>query len=249
MNRTIVIIAIGYMIGIISGLYSKMSIALFYVSIFLIYLIIKYSFSNVIRRLKTIKLMCRYLKASVIKRKVIILIVITSIISNIHIQYLNNKYDKFYSNVEEKINLIVTVISDPIEKEYNYQYIVKGSRGEYKNKKFILYVKKDKKKPLKYGDVISLDGDFVIPEGQRNYGGFNYKEYLKTKKTYGSIKANSNNIETIDRDKCNAIFRVANTLRRTITENSKKILPKRTSGVLSGILIRRHDRYIRRNSC
>ena len=128
-------------------------------------------------------------------------------------------------------------MSEPVEKDYNYQYIIKSTDAQYKNKKFILYVKKDKQSLLKYGDLIKVNGTFNVPDVQRNYGGFNYREYLKTKKIYGSILASNQNISVIGENQGNIVLRAANDLRDSITQKIKIILPPNTSSLLIGILL------------
>jgi len=135
------------------------------------------------------------------------------------------------------INITGIIISDPIEKEYNYQYIVKSTDEKYKSKKFLLYVKKDKQDLLRYGDLIKVNGEFGLPDIQRNYGGFNYRDYLKTKEIYGSIIANNQNISIISQNKGNIIYTIANSIRDNIIQKIKEILPKESSSLLIGILL------------
>lgn len=113
-------------------------------------------------------------------------------------------------------------------------YTIKIKTGKYKNKKFYLYTKKSEK--LKYGDLIEINGEYSIPSKARNYKGFDYREYLKTKKIYGSIKINSN-VKIIENNKLNPIFLISNRIRNYIIEKSKILLPEETSGLLVGILI------------
>ena len=47
---------------------------------------------------------------------------------------------------------------------------------------------------LKYGMLITFEGTYTKPPEDRNYRGFNYREYLKTKKIYGTIKAQEVNV-------------------------------------------------------
>ena len=44
------------------------------------------------------------------------------------------------------------------------------------------------KKNLEYGEILEIQGNFSEPSEARNYKGFNYKEYLKTLKIYGTIR-------------------------------------------------------------
>ena len=42
--------------------------------------------------------------------------------------------------------------------------------------------------------LITFEGTYTKPPEDRNYRGFNYREYLKTKKIYGTIKAQEVNV-------------------------------------------------------
>ena len=116
-------------------------------------------------------------------------------------------------------------------------YTIEIKSGEYKKKKFYLYVKKNEKEKLKYGDLIEINGEYEEPSEARNYKGFNYKEYLKTKKIYGSIKVDSSNVEIIKENKLNLILILSNKVRNYIVDESNNLLPQETSSLLVGILI------------
>ena len=114
--------------------------------------------------------------------------------------FLDKKYEDFYKKVKENIEIEAVIISSPKENEYYNTYTIKGKTEEFKNKKFILYVKKDVK--LEYGDKIKIIGEFYEPDGSRNYKGFNYKEYLKTEKIYGTIKTEKIEFESKNNGAC-----------------------------------------------
>ena len=97
-------------------------------------------------------------------------------------------------------------------------------------------MKKDKNSKPKYGDLIKIDGEYIIPSESRNYKGFDYREYLKTKKIYGTIKTN-NNINILKENNLNFILIVSNNIRNYVINASGKLLPAETSKLLIGILI------------
>ncbi len=97
-------------------------------------------------------------------------------------------------------------------------------------------MKKDKNCKPKYGDLIKIDGEYIIPSESRNYKGFDYREYLKTKKIYGTIKTN-NNINILKENNLNFILIVSNNIRNYVINASDKLLPAETSKLLIGILI------------
>lgn len=214
----------GYIIGIIYGLYFKISIAFVIIFIILIYIVL---ISN-----KKSKI-ARYLKV-ILKPSVIYIFFISIIISNYYIIYLNNKYIRFYSNTPEIIKGNAVIIREAEEKEYSYSYIVRMKEGLYKNKKFILNT--NKKKLLQYGDLIKINGEYIIPSESRNFKGFNYREYLKSKKIYGTIK-NSGEIKVIQSGHINQIFIKSNKIRNLIIEKVEKLLPEETGALLIGVLL------------
>lgn len=187
--------------------------------------------NNKISRIRII----RYLKV-LLKIKIVIIFCLSAIISNTYLLYLNFKYNKFYENVPEIIEGDAVIIGDKVEKEYNYTYTIKMGSGNYKNKKFILSVKKDENK-LEYGDLINLQGEYITPSQTRNYKGFNYREYLKTKKIYGTIKVENNKIEIIEKNKINKALIITNKLRNNITNKVQMLLPEKTKSLFEGILL------------
>ena len=214
----------GYIIGIIYGLYFKISIAFVIALISLIYIVL---ISN-----KKSKI-ARYLKI-MLKSSVIYIFFISIIISNYYVRYLNNKYTKFYNNPPEIIKGNAVIIKEAEEKDYSYSYIIKMKDGLYKNKKFILNT--NKKKLLQYGDLIKIKGEYIIPSESRNYKGFNYREYLKSKKIYGSIKS-SGEIKVIQSNYINQIFIKSNKTRNIIIKNAESLLSGETGALLIGILL------------
>ena len=135
----------------------------------------------------------------------------------------------------QTINANAVVIGDAEEKEYYYKYLVKIRDGTYKNKKFYINVKRNKAGKLKYGDLIILKGEYLIPSKARNYKGFDYREYLKTKKIYGTIKIDSYKI--IEKNNLNYFLIISNNIRGFIINKSNSLLSKETSALLNGILL------------
>lgn len=127
----------------------------------------------------------------------------------------------------------------PMEGEYNYKYIVKTKKGKYKNKKFVIYINKKNKELFKYGDLISIKGEYSAPEISRNYKGFDYSKYLKTLKIYGTIKVEEANL--IKEKQLNPILINVNNVKEKIIDNINKSMPQRTRNLLLGILIGERD--------
>ena len=231
MKRPILIIVIGYIIGIIWGIYFKKSIFLFYFFLILIYSIIKLPYKRKNFKILSIKRYFRYIKL-IFKINIILTIVISSFISNIIIKTYENKYNNLYHE-GEKIKLIAIIESNREEKEYYDRYKIKVTEGKYKNTK--LYINITKKQKLKYGDKIEVEGDFKEPDIARNYKGFNYKQYLKTLKIYGTIKAEK--VEILENNQGNPIMQISNSIFLKIEKNIKKTYNSKMAKIILGIML------------
>ena len=117
------------------------------------------------------------------KNKKIIVILICLIISIGYVSILENKYSKIS---DMPIKEMVTIISDIQEKEYKKVCTAKIVRN---NKKILINIKMSQDIPsIKYGDSLYIEGELKQPEEARNYKGYNYKQYLKTKKIIGTVE-------------------------------------------------------------
>lgn len=235
MKRPIVVATIGYIIGIIVGLYFKISIVPFYIPIIAIYVIYKNYHKPKTKKVKLLSIR-RYLKYIKIylNKKIFIMLVISSIISNSIVNFQNNEYEKIYNNLEkeERVQLTGIIISEKQEKDYYNKYKIKT---KIDNKKINIYITVSKDIRLEYGDKIVFTGTYSKPEVQRNYKGFDYSQYLKQIKVYGTVKCEK--ARKIDENQGNKIFKISNNLRKNITEESKKILDNNTSSILLGLIL------------
>lgn len=236
MKRPILIAVIGYIIGIIVGLYFKISIVSFYIPIIATYYIYKYlNKKTTTKKLKilSIKRYIRYIKIY-LNSKVIILIIISSIISNTIVIFQNNNYEKIYNQLskQEKVNLTGIIISEKQDKQYYNKYQIKT---KYNNQNLKFYITTNKDIELKYGDKIEISGTYSKPEIQRNYKGFDYSKYLKQLKIYGTIRCE--NVELIKHKQANKILEITNYISNKIEENTKQILDKETSSILLGLVL------------
>lgn len=123
-----------------------------------------------------------------------------------------------------------------IEKDLKETKYMKSYIATIENKKFIIYIKKENK-DLNIGDKIRLQGSYSKGETQRNFGGFDYDLYLKTKKLYGTFKVEK--YELVGKDKGIIIEwkRFVSKVRNSIIETYKSNLIQDNSSLLSGILI------------
>lgn len=238
-KRPILVALIGYIIGIIEGLYLQISIVPIYILIVAIYLIIKKYYKRKKKKFKifSIQRYSRYLKI-VFNQKVITIILISSIISNSIILIQNQKYKTLYKNLQE-VKLVGTIISNKKEKEYKDIYNIKieklNNSKRYKNTKLLIKVDKKIKKSLKYGTRITLKGQFIEPNEKRNYGGFNYKEYLKTKEIYGLVDVEE--IYKIENDKNNNIIYLFREISLNLTNTIDEMLNKEQASILKGLIL------------
>ena len=231
MNRPILIVVIGYIIGIIWGIYFKVSIFPFYFLLFLIYIIIKLPYKKRKFKILSIKRYFRYIKL-IFKINIIITIIISSFISNTIIKILENKYENLYHE-GENLNISAIVIGNKQEKDYYDRYKIKVTDGKYKNTQ--LYINVSKKKQLEYGDKIILKGEFKEPTKARNYNGFNYKQYLKTLKIYGTVKAEK--IEILTKNKANPIMHISNKTFLKIKNNIEKTYSDKMAKIILGVML------------
>ena len=233
-KRPIVNIVIGYILGIIMGLYFKKSIVLLYILILGIYLIIKKP-SNKKFKLISFKRYFRYIKI-IINKKVCIIIIISSIFSNCITLYQNDKYDNLYKNSNEKtISINAIIVSNVKEREYKNMYKIKVKNFDDKKKyeNTYLYINVNKNIILQYGDIVQLSGEFEEPKARTNYKAFDYKEYLKSLKVYGTI-----NVKDIKKTgENNNIFKYANNVFLKIKEIIQNNFDNDIANVLLGIIL------------
>ena len=214
-------ITIAWIFGVIWGLYFKISIALFVIPLIFV---------------------CIYLtmKRKIKVGKYVVLFLISVLISNIQITLLEKSFDEKYQNVGENLEIAGTIISNPIDKQYKNQYILKveeiNGNKEYKNTNLQLNVKKEKE-TLNYGDKIIVKGNFEEANTARNEGGFDYKQYLKSKNIYGIVTVDKKDIETINKNNVGVIDLLANKVRNSMKRKIEQNLPNETNELLSGMLI------------
>lgn len=227
MNRPIFVVVIGYIIGIIWGLYFKISIVPFYILLMAIYIIIKLPYLKKKFRILSIKRYFRYLKL-IFKINIILTIIITSFISNLIIKYKESKYENVFKDGQE-LELIAIVVSNKQEKEYYNRYKIKTLSNES------LYINVDKKVELEYGDKVQIKGKFQEPQTARNYKGFNYKQYLKTQKIYGTVKASS--VKVLEKKCANKLMQLSNFIFLKIKDNIEKTYSQNISPIILGVML------------
>lgn len=209
-------------IGIIGGIYIQNILPFIITSIVLIFL------SRFVKRNRYV----RYIRV-IIKKEVILVFLLCYLFSNIQVKYLEKKYNTFYER-EKEITCKATVISNPKEDTYSYEYQI---QLETKQKLLLKISKKEQDDLLEYGDFIYVNGTYNIPTEQRNYYGFDYSLYLKSKGIYGTIQAEKNQIRVLKKDTIQGIQKWANELKTFIEIKIRKELNEENASLLLGILL------------
>lgn len=217
---------IAWIFGILSGLYFKISIVFFLLFIFGIYQFRKKN---------------RYIKV-LYSNKLILIFTLCYIISYFQILYFEKSFEEKYQFLEQEVQVVGTIISNSSDKEYKTVYTIKvesmDGDNRYQNTKLLLNVKKGKKqKEYRYGNKISFVGTFKQASRQRNEGGFDYKQYLKTKKIYGMVETKLEQIKLVKENNSNTIAKIANTVANKIQEKANQLLEEKEASLLTGILI------------
>lgn len=179
----------------------------------------------------SIVLIKKYFK---IKNKVLIVILILVLLLLFRILYLEYKFENLYLNINE-VQIIGRIVSNKEEKTYTNRYVFEvisiNNNKKFKNTKLILYT--DLKEEYKYGDVLSIKGEYKQADGQRNYKGFNYREYLKQKNIFGILL--SENIDKIENKK--SILSLINLLNEQLCISLDSSFSKEESGILKAMLL------------
>lgn len=228
-KRPFLVVVIGYIVGILWGLYLKNSIILFYIPIIAICL-----FYQVIRKKKSsFKLFStrryfRYFKL-IFPIKIISIFMISSIISNLIVLVFNQKYENI-SQDGEKIQKVVVVVGRKEEKQYKVSYQVKWD-GFYA----YLYLDKKKDIELDIGDKVEVRGTFQKSEIARNEGGFDQTLFHRSKKICGILQGEE--VHLLSHTKGISIEKLTQELLDKIEKKIELLLDKEKSALLKGLLL------------
>lgn len=261
MKRPLVIISIAYVTGIIIGVYLKNSIS-FILAVNLILTLILI-INKLVRFIKI-----KNIYENIILLSLITLIVaeMNTVLYVNKYENINDNLNEHTISAEAiicgdiketeysytvnariaKINTSKNNNNASNYKEYNNSQNYNNDK-KYNNIEISLIVKKNKKdnasnsklmKKLKFGTKIKLEGEYSAPEGQRNFKGYSYKEYLMTKEIYGTVKIeNSNDVETIKKDQSNFFEKMINKLSNLLKRKVEILLPENSASLLKGILL------------
>lgn len=146
------------------------------------------------------------------KNRIICVFAIFLVILTIILNKIGYEFGK-YEGKKEGV-FYAKIISEAEEKNYVCSY-----QAEIDNKKFILYIPKDVEK-LEYGSIIKINAQYTEATRDRNYGGFNYKTYLRTKKIYGIF--NVEDVEIVKNGSDNIIIKLRKYIKSKLREKLKK---------------------------
>lgn len=213
MKRPLLIVTISYILGIIIGVYFKQSILLI-----LLAGITGIVFWKIIKKKKII---------------IIAVCIVPCLLSFLQINNVNNKYNKMYKLDDENIAITGIVCSQIKETDYKYSTNIKL---ENKLKLTVYIDKKEDVSKLEYGNKISVIGTYKKPTERRNYKGYDYMKYLKTKKICGSLIVDGE-VKLIKTKNINPIFTIINKLSLIFKQNLKKLLSEQEAELEQGILL------------
>lgn len=247
-QRPLVIITVSYIIGILWGIYLEINIYPFCIIIlafnFVIEKINKYNNNMKIDYFISFIQEIIY-KIAKSNNKIIYICTITIMISNFYINYKENILIKTYSGIES-INAYGIVVGENAESEYYKNYLVKiknsnltkQSKYKLKNTTILLKLKKDKINiSYKYGDYIFFNASQEKVSGQRNYKGYDYAQYLRTKNIYAVYKTEYSKTKFVKENSLFVTNMWINNIKNAIKSNLNKIIPKENVGIAIALLI------------
>ena len=219
LKRPIILVSIGSILGILMGIYTQGIFPFLFIIILFTIIIIILFFYNY-----------RYW----------IILLIFCLIFGCYTQFLENNYENKYKNyIDNTIRVIGTVVTEKEEKEYRdeYEIIVKSvnRNSKFKEDHLLINIKKDLQ--LEYGDIIEFTTNYVEANSSRNYKGFDYKNYLKTKGIYTSLKCDSKDVKILGKNDVNLMESIIFKINKEVENRLNKLLPENTRGLLLGILM------------
>ena len=200
MKKIVVTLTIAYILGIVIGLYKTISIILFFLIIFSVVCMLPIS-RNIIKR----------------NKYKILIYCICIFIGIFSIKIYNNRWNSIYNdnfnNLKQK-EIIAEIIN--LEKETKYQktFKIKILNNNVNGKFFLLKINVNNKlsDEIKLGMRIYFYGDAQEVQVRRNFGGFDYQEYLKSKNLYGVIRWKNGKIIKNDEFSKVSIASIKNTI-------------------------------------
>ncbi len=220
MRRPIILILIGYMIGIIIQYYFNLNIDLIVYTLVLLIILSLF----------------RYIFYKDVKTHIILLsFFVFGALNTAMVNNYGSSIGYFTSN-----NIELTGVCYNLDIYDNKNYILLAEKIKFKDKTTEI----NEKVLIQINDYnaekISLDNKKVvvkgllkIPEKNRNPNMFNYKLYLKTKGIYTILYTDINSFKIIDENKKINFYSFRNKIKKYIYQNTTDLMPKMGSIILS----------------
>ena len=153
-------------------------------------------------------------------------------IQNNYTQTDNSQNNKITKKEDNSQNSRTGITNENKQKENEQTVVIQIFKG----KKFLLDVKKkDYSKELEYGDCIAFNATYNKPNGQRNYGGYDYSLYLKTQNIYGTFEGSQ--IELRSKNKGSSIGKGIISFKEYIKSILKANLDENEAELCIGLVI------------
>ena len=252
MRRPILIVVIGYIIGIIWGQYLNLSIVPLYIFITICLYIMKFFSSPKKFKVFSIHRYFKYLKI-IINAKILLILFLSSFISYNIVISKNQKREILQNQFQNQSEFIQTgtIVSTQIIEEYKIRYIFEVKYSTFKNYRFYIDIKNNSNDlntkslaklqnknitNLEFGDKVKIKGEFIKPEKQRNYKGFDYNNYLKQKDILETVKVQE--LERIGQNKSlkNNFINLVNNYVQSLKNKAYQILPEKIASLFIGIV-------------
>ncbi|MFA6308554.1 MAG: DNA internalization-related competence protein ComEC/Rec2 [Clostridia bacterium] len=181
-----------------------------------------------------------------VKTKFIIAVTILFfIIGSIEFFWFDSINESKYKGISSGIDTVVGYIdSEPDIKDSKVNYIINSNKlihnGKplYINGKVLITIsKKNNECFLDYGRKIEVTGTLIIPQSQRNPGGFDYRRFLAKNGVSATIYAKSIFINRSTVTSQLSLISFGINLKNKIVSVINKSLPKKQAGLLNAMLI------------
>lgn len=137
----------------------------------------------------------------------------------------------FKTNIEKEETFTAIIESSSAEKNYYNLYTIIKDK-----KKYILYVKKEVQK-FEIGDIVKINAQYNETSHQRNFNGFDYNIYLRSKNIRGIFQAEK--INKIGESKSIKVqsIKFFSIIRENISKTYRKKLSKGNAALLIGLTV------------
>ena len=140
------------------------------------------------------------------------------------------------TNVDQKIN--IDKVNNNVQEANSTKRA--GSNKNFNNSRILLRIKKHsgyEEKRFEYGDLIRGIGDFEKPSVMRNYKGYDYSQYLKTKNVYMICTSSQNSVQVLKKDSLFVVNMWISRLNNRLKLNIYTLLPTDKANIAIAFLL------------